>query len=157
MDSQFRFGVSKQLFTQCNLDVPLGANVFFWGAIGEFGQVQLLPRESELSKARDSLDPSAGENEWDAGADPAVRLQRLLQTFLRIKCRTRTEDGKVEMKFYAEAVAQGHLDGARCEVVVTTTEKILEVWRKDNWRKFGRIPDLRRVNEEARDFLRRDR
>lgn len=154
MDSQRRVHPSRGLFQQCELDTPVGKTVAFWGAIGEFGQIQLLPGTSELSKMRDSLADSATvADAWDAGSDDYTGLRRQLQTFLRVRCHARSQEGKVEMTFYADAVDQGHLGTPRCAVVVTTTGKILEVWSTENWRRFSRIGDLRQFTEHARTVL----
>jgi hypothetical protein len=157
IDNQRRVYVSRALFEQCELNVPAGKTIIFWAAIGEFGQVQLLPRDSELSKIRDSVDDSsATETDWDAGGDFETRVRRHLQTFLEVKCRARTKNGKVEMTFYAAAIDQGHLV-APSMIVVVTTGKIFEVWTRENWQRFSRILDLRRFTEEARKLLRTDR
>ena len=154
MDTQRRVHPSRRLFQQCDLDTPVGETVSFWGAIGEFGQIQLLPATSELSKIRDSLpDSVTAEDMWDAGNDDYTRVRRQLQTFLKVRVHARSREGKVEMVFYAEAVDQGHLAIPRCTVVVTTTGKILEVWSAEKWRRFSRIGDLRQFTEQARTVL----
>jgi DNA-binding transcriptional regulator/RsmH inhibitor MraZ len=157
LDNQHRFSVPRRLFEQCDLNVPAGETVVFWGAIGEFGQVQLLPRESELSRIRDSLgDFSGTEAAWDAGADPDTRLRRRLQSFLNISCHARTKRGRVSLTFSADAIKQGHFK-ARSVVIVTTTDKIFEVWSKENWQPFTRVDDLRQLTDEARELVNPDR
>lgn len=154
IDDQRRCHPSRQMFQQCGLETPVGKTVFFWGAVGEFGQIQLLPSDSELSKIRDSLsDFIAAEHTWESGGDHRTRVLRQLHTLLKVKCLARTKEGKVETTFYADAADQGHLS-AESVVVVTAVGNVLEVWSKENWQRFARISNLRRFGEEARSLLR---
>jgi hypothetical protein len=153
IDDQRRFHPSRELFEKCGLETRFGKTVFFWGVVRQFGQIQVLPSDSELSKMRDSLSESVmPDDSWETGNDDRTRIDRQLHTFLKVKCEARSKDGKVQTTFYAEAVDQGHL-AADSFVVVTAVRKVFEVWSKENWQRFARIPNLRQLTAEARLVL----
>jgi len=127
--------------------------IWFWGVVGNDGQIQLLPPDSELARLRDKFENVAAEEvRWQDATDGRFETLRQLAAFLRVRCHRRERSKNVQISFPADAV---HLEvmETKKRLVVVAKGAVLEFWRVDRWKKATTIINLSAFTDEVRRVL----
>jgi hypothetical protein len=143
IDNQRRIDVDRErVFPALGLVIRPGETTNVWAVPGPQHQLQLLPKDSKLSKLRDQLTERRRKNvPWDASRKDDVLTDRQLAAFLRVSCRLRKSGKTLRLSLPSDAVDLGYFR-VREPLVVFCIGSVVELWPRERWREANSVQDF---------------